>query len=293
MLATGLLFLYLLSGIFMLENGQSALIIRLGKYAREEPLSGVHFAAPYPFETVHKEYVSRVKKIKIHGTIDMETYQVSDNAKKKGIELFTGDENLIRVTAIISYDVKNLYNYALQVKKPESVIASTAATCINNEIAMMKVDTVMTTGKASLKIYAKEQLQKMLDTMKIGARIISIEFTELSPPSEVSTAFNDVSAARGKKQEIIKESEGYANTVVPRARGEASSLLSEAEAYANERINDARADVKVFNDMLKEYYRNPVITLKHKYLETMQKVFKAARVKIESNPSRSVYYIDD
>ena len=137
----------------------------------------------------------------------------------------------------------------------------------------------------------KEKLQEMSDEMALGIRIISVEFTDIAPPESVSDAFNSVSNARVKKQEIIKDAEGYANAIIPKARADAKSLISNAEAYSKETLNSAEGSVKAFEGMLAEYERTPEITLNLKMLETMKVILHKSNVKIDTNPSRSIYYI--
>ena len=76
--------------------------------------------------------------------------------------------------------------------------------------------------------------------MELGVRVISVELTEISPPESVSDAFMSVSNARVKKQEIIKDAEGYANAIIPKARGDAATLTSKAEAYSKEIITNIK-----------------------------------------------------
>ena len=151
----------------------------------------------------------------------------------------------------------------------------------------------MTTGKSLLRLLVKERLQEISDDMELGIRVISVELTEISPPESVSDAFMSVSNARVKKQEIIKDAEGYANAIIPKARGDATTLTSKAEAYSKEIIANAEGSVSAFEEMLKEYERNPEITLSLKMLETMKTILSKSKVKIDTNPSRSIYYIHE
>jgi membrane protease subunit HflK len=208
-----------------------------------------------------------------------------------GIESFTGDENLIMVKAVVSYDVKDIENYLFNNQNPKGIIKSASLTCLNNEIAKRNVDYVMTTGKSVLRLILKNKIQEMLDMLHVGARIISVELTDISPPQSISDAFKAVSNARERKQRIIKEAEGYLNTIVPKARGQASSIISEAQAYSGEAVNLANARVKAFEALNKEYVKKPTITAKVRYLETIQKIYRQCNVTIDSDPRQSIYYI--
>ncbi len=274
-----LLAFYLTSGTYSLENGQKALVIRLGEVAKEVSRSGVHFSFPWPVEKTIKVYTSKVQTVSINRERD------------KNFERLTGDENLISVNALISYDIKNLFNYIYKCVDVKEALQSTGQLCLSRELTSMTVDDVMTTGKSLLRLVLKEKLQKISDEMELGIRIISVEFTDIAPPESVSDAFNSVSNARVKKQEIIKDAEGYANAIIPKARADAKSLISNAEAYSKETLNRAEGSVKAFEEMLAEYERTPEITLNLKMLETMKVILNRSNVKIDTNPSRSIYYI--
>lgn len=270
---------YLCTGIYSLHSGQHALILRFGKVVTEMTDPGIHYHLPFPFEKVLKVRISEVKKVSLEG--------IPGNS----LEVVTGDENLILVDAIVNYDVKNLSYYLFNSQKPEEIIVSTGQMCLSRELGKMMVDNVLTIGKSMLQLVMKEKIQQVLDELKTGVRVISVELIDISPPSHVSPSFKAVSDAREKKQEIIKEAEGYANSVIPRARGKAGSELIQAEAYASETIDFANGAVNSFDLLLAEYRKNPGITMQLRYLETIKKIFSNVPLNIDTNPSNSTYYI--
>jgi len=280
--------LYLSSGIYSLKTGQDALIIRCGKVKMEVTESGIHFHLPFPFESVKKVFVSEVKKIHIVDSI--ENLEQFDDPKENSIEMLTGDENLIMINAIINYDIKELDKYIYSLKEPEKVIESVGKECLRLQLGKMKVDDILSSGKANLRLLLRDNVQKILNKLDTGVRIISVELLDVSPPPSVSPSFKAVSDAREKKQEIIKSSEGYANSIIPKARGEASSILTKAEAYSAEVIAHAKGYTNAYLSVLKEYKKNPKMTRQLKYLETIKEIFSKVELRIDPDPSKSVYY---
>ena len=271
--------LYLMSGTYSLESGQKALIVRFGKVVKEVSDSGIHYCLPWPIARTTKVYTSKVQTISIREELDNK------------LERLTGDENLIVVNALISYDIKDLFDFIYKCRNVKEALQSAGQMCLTRELTRMTVDEVMTTGKSLLRLIVKEKLQKISDDMELGIRIISVELTDISPPESVSDAFISVSNARVKKQEIIKDAEGYANSIIPKARGDAAALISKAEAYSKETITNAEGSISAFEEILEEYERNPEITLNIKMLETMKVILNKSKVKVDTNPSRSIYYI--
>ena len=119
--------LYLMSGIYSLENGQKALIIRFGKVIKEISDSGIHYSLPRPEGKTTKVYTSEVKTISIREKLD------------KKLERLTGDENLIVINALISYDIKDLFNYIYKcndVKKALQSVGQSRLARISHRAAM-------------------------------------------------------------------------------------------------------------------------------------------------------------
>ena len=95
---------------------------------------------------------------------------------------------------------------------------------------------------------------------------------QLSPPTDVLAAFQDVASAREDKVTYINEARGYKNEIVPRARGEAVEKLKTAEAYKIEKIQYASGDSERFLKKLAEYQKSRSVTELRMYLETMEKI---------------------
>lgn len=276
-----LIAVYSATGIYTVDSGQQAVILRFGKPVSKTISPGINYHLPFPFERALKVRVRQVQKI------------VIQDKAGGALESYTGDENLFMVKAIVGYDVKDAENYLFNIINPDAVIQSTSQTCMSAEIAGMTVDDIMTTGKSILRLILKDKIQERLDKLDSGVRIISVELTEIAPPQNVSRDFKAVSDAREKKQRIIKESEGYANTIVPKARGEANSIIAQAQALANEKKETAFAKANAFNALYREYLRQPEITSRLRYLDAMKTIFSRSRLIIDSDPSQSTYYIKD
>ena len=272
--------LYMLTGLYTLQSGQSAVVLRFGKAVEVTTKSGIHYHLPYPVDRHMKVNISTVQ-----------TVHVQDK-KGNGVEVITGDENIIQIRMLINYDVKDITGYIYSAADIERIIKSTGETILSRELAAMEVDDVMAKGKSLLHIVMKDKVQEILNELGAGVRVISVELTNISPPKVVSPTFNAVSNAREKKQEIIKDAEGYANSVIPKARGEAMKSVHEAEAYARETVDRATAMSSVYKQMLFSYWSSPVNTRKTMYYESMERILKRCSVGVDSNPSGSYIYIN-
>lgn len=271
--------IYLASSFYALQSGQQALILRFGKVVAEVSDPGFHYHLPVPFEKVVKAHISEVQTLSLQKDVEFL------------VERFTGDENLLVVQALVSYDIKDLQDYLFQVQDIPALIQAVGQFCLSQQLASMPVDEVMTSGKSVLRLLIKKSIEQMLNELHSGVNVISIELTNISPPEDVAFSFNAVSDARVKKQRLIKEAEGYANVVLPETRGKVSTIITRSEAYKEEVEQFTRGRVKTFNDLLTEYQRNPTITAKLKYLETLEEIMRKSRIFIDTEPEDSLYYI--
>ena len=123
--------LYLISGTYSLESGQKALVVRFGEVVKEVSDSGIHYCLPWPVAKTTKVYTSKVQTISIREKLD------------KKLERLTGDENLIVVNALISYDIKDLFNYLYKCRDVKGALQSAGQMCLTRELTRMTVDGVM------------------------------------------------------------------------------------------------------------------------------------------------------
>lgn len=253
---------YFMIGVFTLESGEHAVILRFGKAARETSRPGMHYCLPVPIEKALKVQVGKIQTLSFQSSRQAET------------EFFTGDENLLVVQAQVSFDIGNLNHYLFSTADAEGIIRTVGIMTLSRELGKMAVDDAMARGNSLLRLTIKEKMQSFLNDSAVGVNIISVELTDIKAPGEVASAFESVSTARVKKQEIIKKAEGYANSTIPNARGQAVAILSEARAASSEQIHRARADAQAFTALLAEYNRNPEIVKTQQYKAALQSIHK-------------------
>jgi len=278
LLTAGVL-IWVLSGFYTLQSGQHAIVQRFGQVTDEVKNPGFHYRWPTPIEKEIKIQISKVETIALQ--LDGNSY----------LEYFTGDENLIAVRALVSYDINNLERYLFGNGDVNTLIQTLGRMLLNRELAGMTVDDSMTTGKSVVRLIMRDKMQQALDQLEAGVQILSVELTDITAPQSVVSSFQAVGNARVKKQEIIRDAEGYANAVLPKARGESATLIAKAEAEALELTHRAKAGVQAFNQLLKEYDNNPELVKGHLYRDTVQTLIKRAKVKVDADPNRSTYQI--
>ena len=112
----------------------------------------------------------------------------------------------------------------------------------------------------------------MLDNYKTGIEIVLVQLLRVDPPVEVISAFRDVQTAKADKERKINEAETYRNDIIPKTRGEVESIIKNAEGYKETLIKNAEGEIAYYNSIYREYIKNPALTKKRIYLETMENV---------------------
>lgn len=293
--------MWLLSGVYIIQEGESALVLRFGKYVRTS-YTGLNYHLPTPIEEVLIESTGKIRKVEIgfrssaqknfiHNNI---IKSVANNPARIAEEslMLTGDENILDINFVVQWKISNLKDYAFNLSNPEEAVKSAAESSMREIIANTKLSVALTDGRSKIQHGAKDLLQNMLDAYNAGIEITALQMQKVDPPSEVTDAFRDVQTAKTDKERLINEAYAYRNDLLPRARGDAAAIVQDGMAYKTEIIEKAKGDVSRFNAIYVEYKKASDITKKRIYLETMENILQNAnKMVIDSQNSGMVPYL--
>lgn len=274
-------FLYFLSGVYLVNPGEVAVIRRFGKVVKERVTEGLRYRLPWPVELVDKVNVTQIRREGIGVALPQHLPVICPPGE---FQVLTGDENIVNVKIVIQYKVKDPVAYLFKVKyEPYGLVRNAVKYVATEIIGSMTIDNILTVGRLEAQNLIMTRAQKVLSEYKSGIQIVSINFEEVSPPEEVVDAFREVAGARIEKKKIINEAEGYFNSLIPQARGKAQRLISQAEAYKEEVINRAIGDAEKFTQIYEEYERKSLIYSKEVtryrlFLETVEKILPKVKI---------------
>ncbi|MHC4510292.1 MAG: FtsH protease activity modulator HflK [Planctomycetota bacterium] len=266
--------LWLLSGIYIVDPDEQAVVRRFGKVARTtEP--GPHYRLPSPIEKVDKPKIKQARRIEI----GFETISPGPPARYRFHPeeslMLTGDEQIIDAQITVQYEIKDAADYLFRVRNlegPQGTIKDAAEVALRQVVGERPIDDVLITEKLRVEIDILDLLQEIVDRYESGIRITEVKLQTVQPPKEVASAFSDVVSAKEDKDKLIQEAEGYKEDIIPKARGEAASMVLAAEAYKEEKVQRAQGDVEKFLAVLAEYEKAKEVTRKRLYLEAMEAV---------------------
>src|SRR6476646_7522043 len=88
----GLFALWVLSGIFLVQPDQQAVVTRFGAVTEPRVLPGIHSALPWPVDTVTKLKVQQLQRLLIGGDLPD---GVLGRTNPLAAQFITGDQNII------------------------------------------------------------------------------------------------------------------------------------------------------------------------------------------------------
>ena len=262
---------YLLTGFYQVGPSEDGLVKKFGKYVLTVG-PGLHYHLPYPFESVVKVDVRTVKKIEIgFRTVSPPPNPTYSEVPQESLML-TGDDNIVSVEAVVQYIVDDPVKYAFNLIDGAKIVKQTTESFLRERVAVRDIEAVLTSDRDKISEETQEGVQQTLDSYDAGIHIVNVKLQDVSPPSQVISAFDDVNSAKEDEQRSINVAQEYANSVIPQANGQAQQILNEAEAYRESRILNAQGEVSRFLEVLKKYSLGKEVTRERMYIETMESI---------------------
>jgi len=279
------LFLWLISGFFIVQEGQTAVVLTFGKYSHMAP-AGFNWRWPYPIQSHEIVNVSQVRTVEVGYRSNVRNKQAREAL------MLTDDENIIDIQFAVQYKLKNASDWIFNNRDQEEMVRQVAETAIREIVGRSKMDFVLYEGREKVALDVSQLMQQIVDRYKSGVQITNVTMQGVQPPEQVQAAFDDAVKAGQDRERLKNEGQAYANDVIPKARGAASRLLQEAEAYRARVVANAQGDAARFKQVLVEYQKAPAVTRERMYLETMQQIFtNTTKLLVDAKGSGNLLYL--
>ena len=268
----GLLALAGFQSVYVVEEQERTVILRLGKF-NEEQQPGLNFKIPI----IDEKFTENV-------TIT--------RRESQSVSMLTKDENIVDVTVSAQYRIANLKDFVLNVRDPENSLKQALDSALRFVVGDFTLDQTLTVGRQNIAQEVQERMQSYLDIYSTGLLVQQVNIEKTDPPSAVKDAFDDVVAAREDKERLQNEAERYALSIVPEARGKAQAVIKEAEGYRLAVVANAEGEVDRFNKLLEEYTKAPVVTRDRLYLDALQSVLSnSTKVMVDVEGGNNLLYL--
>jgi modulator of FtsH protease HflK len=278
-------FLWLVSGFFIVQEGQTGVVLSFGKFSHATR-AGFNWRWPYPIQSHEIVNVSQVR------TVEVGYRQSVRNKQPKESLMLTDDENIIDIQFAVQYQLKSAPDWVFNNRDQEEAVKQVAETAIREVVGKSKMDFVLYEGREKVAIDTGQLMQQIADRYKVGVQITNVTMQGVQPPEQVQAAFDDAVRAGQDRERQKNEGQAYANDVIPKARGAASRLMQEAEAYRSRVIATSQGDASRFKQVLVEYQKAPAVTRDRMYLETMQQIFaNTTKIMVDAKGNNNLLYL--
>ena len=141
------------TGMYTVGPSEVALVKRFGKSVGQTG-PGFHYHLPKPIESVvlvdHRSVRTEEIGFRSRTGVPSTKYQ----GRTEEALMLTGDFNIIRLEAVVQYDITNSETFAFEVEDYRTIIRQAAQAVIREKVALRSVDDALTEKKSPI-IYKK------------------------------------------------------------------------------------------------------------------------------------------
>lgn len=194
--------------------------------------------------------------------VDVKSNRLEDFPEGGGENLMlTRDQNIVDLSYSVRWNIASPQDYVFQIDKPRETVRAAAESAMREVIANVTLDQALTNGRAFIEAQVRQRTQRILDDYKSGVNVQGVALKQVAPPSAVSNAFKDVTAAQQ----------------------DAQAVRNQAQSYAQQKLALAQGQAGEFDRIYAEYKLAPEVTRKRLYYETMEQVLaKSDKTVVES-----------
>lgn len=240
------------SMLHLIAPQEKGVVTTFGAYSRTLD-SGTALTLPWPIQSVKVEDVTSIRR---------ESIPEGDGEKL----MLTADQNLVDLTYLVRWNIKDLKLYMFQLADPDQTVREVAEAAMRQSIAEVNLNDAMGAGRQQIEQNVRDRMQRVLDAYRSGVSIQGVDIKKTDPPAKVVDAFKEVLAAQQDAQSAINRAQSWAQQLTARAQGEATA----------------------FDKVYEQYKLAPEVTRRRMYYETMERVLSQTdKVVLESNNVQS------
>ena len=276
LLVVGIVFLWLMSGIYRVQPGEQGVEMLFGKFIKQTG-AGLHWWLPSPIGGVHTPNVQRTNTISVgFRTVGGAGHAATLRDVPEESLMLTGDQNIIDIDYMVQWRIKSARDFLFNIRDPEATVKLASESAIREVVGQTTLEDTLARNRTAVEEKTKALLQHILDQYGAGVFIAEVKMQKVDPPQTVIDAFNDVQRAKQDRERQQNEAQAYANDIIPKAKGQSQIIVQGATAYREQLIKEAEGEAKRFLSVYEAYKTGKEVTLKRLYLERMQEVMRTS-----------------
>jgi modulator of FtsH protease HflK len=273
------------SGVFIVQEGQQAVVTSFGRYAYTAD-AGIQWRFPYPFQAHETVPVTQLRSVEMGRNTPVPATGLRDSS------MLTQDENIVDIRFTVQYRLKDARAFLFENRNPDEAVVQASESAVREIVGRNNVDAVLYQQRDTLASDLLNSVQMQLDRLKTGIQVVNVNVQTVAVPDQVVAAFNDAVKATADRDRFKNEGQAYASDVIPRAQGTAARLREEAEGYRARVVSMSEGDAERFRSVVDEYKKAPSVTRDRLYIDTMQQVFSnVSKVMVDSKSGSNLLYL--
>jgi membrane protease subunit HflK len=273
------------SGVFIVQEGQQAVVTSFGRYAYTVD-AGIQWRFPYPFQAHETVPVTQLRSVEMGRNTPVPATGLRDSS------MLTQDENIVDIRFTVQYRLKDARAFLFENRNPDEAVVQAAESAVREVVGRSNVDAVLYQQRDVLANDLLRSVQQQLDRLNTGILVVNVNVQNVAVPEQVQAAFNDAVKATADRDRFKNEGEAYASDVIPKARGTAARLREESEGYRARVIAQAEGDAERFRSVVDEYKKAPGVTRDRLYIDTMQQVLSSvSKIMVDSRSGSNLLYL--
>lgn len=245
--------IYILSGIYVVDQPERAVITRFGRYVRTVG-PGPHWIP---------RFIESKKIVNVEEVL---------NVTHSG-QMLTKDENIVIAEIAVQFRRSEPRDYLFNIVDPELTLKQVAESALRQAVGQTTLDDILTKGRASVVAEARKLIEMSLQNYRCGLEISDLALQQTKAPEEVKAAFDDAIKAQQDEDRLVNEAQAYSRRIIPIAEGKSKRIHEDANAYREKVILLAKGETARFSKILPEYQRAPEVTRQRMYMDTLEKVY--------------------
>jgi regulator of protease activity HflC (stomatin/prohibitin superfamily) len=130
----------------------------------------------------------------------------------------------------------------------------------------------------------KGLLQKKLEEINSGIKVVSVQLTNSQCPRQVKDAFEASLDASQTSQTAITNAKTYAENTTIEATALAQEKITQARVYRTKVVANVRANADYLQELLPEYRQRPKLVIQEIYLDAIEQILENADEKFFISP---------
>ncbi len=185
-IAVAVIAIWLASGFFMVQEGQTAVVLQFGKF-KYTTGPGINWRMPWPIQSAEIVNLSAVRSVEVGRSTSIKDSNLKDSS------MLTQDENIIDVRFTVQYDIQDATEFLFFNKTDrggdEELVTQAAETSVREIVGRNKMDSVLYENREQIAQGLAKSIQAILSAYKTGIRVISVNVQSVQPPEQVQAAF--------------------------------------------------------------------------------------------------------